>query len=428
MFYYCSAASDIVLTARLYGIELAVQHWLAEMESNLDADYGDWFANEAARLRGPSDYKGAGFVAGSRMRLANVLARRSEEISGFAKTAMATPDGSRSNKTVVFYPFSGLDVLHAISISRSTDVVMLADLPLGDGPPSERLACFASEACVRSVSRTTFKIVHNWATHSFAWLETALMVPLTATEHSGGCLAPLLFLSHVSGLRFPRVVRPLPLSASERRLLNGTLIEAGGVRVTFVSIRLREEAALLRALENVLNSVGGVATTDGRPLGRAPANKGTSTQAVARGRRTLPRFTTLLKAAPEEVTGAAWFERWLLGLSENVFQDDTGLALSVMQRAVEEATIYGRERPGRAATLSAFGHYERLQSAREFWKLGRSGLYGRRPEREANDQLSRALANGEELPFLFGYAAHPWQCRNVTPSCNGVAFVAAGLN
>lgn len=95
------------------------------------------------------------------------------------------------------------DILTARMLFPAASVfVMIADLSLGTGPPAERLSCFESVYCVKMASRSTHKVMLNWASHHLAWFQTTRMQQLFDPQQPGGCLPTLLFCLHLSSPDF----------------------------------------------------------------------------------------------------------------------------------------------------------------------------------------------------------------------------------
>lgn len=270
---------------------------------------------------------------------------------------------------------SGVDVLTAMDcFPHARRIVMLADLScMGPGTRSEFEACFADKACVRAISRTTFKVVHNWANHHFAWLETKRMKELFAST-GAACTATLAFLMHVRGHALLSI-EPLQLPAGSR--FSATVLHAADVNVTYVSgISLPVSAAdptLTQQLDTHVLSWYAHTQAD------APAPAPTL-------------YGTMIKAAPDDVSASAWFVAWVLARSAVVLQDETGLPPSAFGAHPWVATIHG--------------NFDGMQRARRFWKIRH---FPNRASRDADVTALRA-SEGLELPFRWGYAAPSSQC------------------
>ena len=128
-------------------------------------------------------------------------------------SSSSTSSHSTSSHPPVMYPFAGMDVLTALHFfPNASSYLLFANLELGKGKPEERLTCFLHEGCIRMVSRSTYKVVQNWARHHLAWFETKRMYGLFDANMLGGCLATLIFFLHVGGHPF-RDAKPLSESA-----------------------------------------------------------------------------------------------------------------------------------------------------------------------------------------------------------------------
>ena len=416
--YYCANEIEVVAHARAHGEVSATHYWLRQMEANMNL--GE--INVAEPI-----------ASGAKMLTLRVaLQQRAAALGAFIPTLY--PPGVNSPQTHVLYPFSGLDVLSAIhSFPSASSFVLLANLNHGHG-----LSCFADPYCVRMASRSTYKIVQNWARHHLAWLETRKMQQLFAFK--GGCLPTLLFLLHIGGHEFeslhPLLDPPPPIGNASRpqstsmsgaaayaaahhhsplngtvlrllrasgcsawsdscygnetdgTLVDGTLVKAGRIRCTFVSVYLKDDEHIHHLLHRQHILSGGI--------------------------RSAPRYATILKAAPDEVTSLPWFQRWVLSKSSALLQDETGIPIPALLRAADHqemrlssaqgdgrgesaaaggssSVLHTRQQyvvharaPGRANetdglqgtglegstwSLGAFGNFTRLTMARHFWNI-----------------------------------------------------------
>ena len=331
--YYCTNAQEVVDYAGKHGEVAAMRFWLDQMEF--------WMNKQPEIFVEREDGRGVQTVRAA-------LRDRSAAMGSFAQSLF--PPGVLTSHTPVLYPFSGLDVLTAMSLyPNASTFVLLANLKHGIGLP-----CFKSVNCVRMASRSSYKIVQNWARHHLAWLETSRMQ--TLFDHRTGALPTLMLLLHLGGYAFESMhplAEPQPwpptssvqggadaLSSAVRTgpyyapLLNGTVVKllnlngsvvhaaspagasgghGGRLRCIFVSVTLRDDESIHTLLQRQRALVSaGVGAREGAPRERPP------------------RYAALLKAAPDELTSQAWFRRWLLGRTVALIQDETGVPIPAL--------------------------------------------------------------------------------------------------
>jgi hypothetical protein len=386
--------------SRDQGEVAGARYWLRQMERHIDSDL------HVVDLSGNLT---------TRRTLRGALLERAASIAAFSSSRRLFP--AASVPVPVLYPFSGVDVLTPLHFFPNSSITMLANLHPGKG-----LSCFSDLYCVRMASRSTYKVVQNWVHHHLAWLETHRMLQLF--DESTGCLPALLFLLHVGGHTFdqvhplatyygsgddsaPPMARPLQAAVDNERNgtsstppLSGMVIRSGHLRVTYAFLTLQEDGAAFQALHRL--------------------------RVVHAGHE--PRYAAMLKAAPDEITSLAWFERWLLERSVSILQDETGIPIARLGGPPSTAS------PGNQSAVwerHAFGNYSRMQLGRRVWNIIEFGH-----QSKVDGAAMQNLFDTPELPFPFGYAAGAAECAamarrlnralgdNGTKPCNGVLLAA----
>ena len=516
--YYCSNANEVVEHTMRHGEVAGMKFWLHSMEQNMNREpevyvevagsHAKQTVREALRQRhaAMSNFAQQLFPSEvlsprtpgtcdllSRMLIfvsllgpcSNIYCIALRLSVGLSLPPFTLPFYLRHTETVllaplsfaVLYPFSGLDALSAMALfPNASTFVLLANLKHGIG-----LACFRQPFCVKMASRSAYKVVQNWARHHLAWLETSRMQMLF--DHQTGSLPTLLLLLHLGGHDFESLhplIQPEPdarsgddfqnamasavtrsspyyaplLNGTVVRLhrLNGSIVRTGRVRCIFVSVTLRDDEAVHSLLHR---------------------------QHVLSGelRQHSPRYATLLKAAPDEITSLPWFQRWVLGRSVALLQDETGVPIPALLTAGRDdattttelladaalgdsgggggggggnyskgsvsslvrSTLASSTRGAAGSTwlrgtswaIGAYGNFTRLQMARRFW-----GIAELKPRTKSDETAMRGSFAGPELPFAFGYGAYPEECQRVASQlkrplgddgalpCNGILLAA----